>query len=107
MLQMKQINSNKMYAILAIALLTPTFMFSQDLIGEIENWKGQIKIVAQALIGVFAIGGGIYAYMKVQNDDGGSGKKAILNFVGAFNVRCFIFCCNRIFLRVNDEHKQA
>lgn len=98
MLQMKQINSNKMYAILAIALLTPTFMFSQDLIGEIENWKGQIKIVAQALIGVVAIGGGIYAYMKVQNDDGGSGKKAILNFVGALMFGALFFAVIEFFL---------
>ena len=48
---------------------------------RINRTRDQVKLIVQAVIGLAALGGGLYAYFKVQSDDGGSGKKAIGNFV--------------------------
>lgn len=52
-----------------------------NLISQINSWKATLLLVSRSVIGLAAIGGGVYTYFKVQADDGGSGKKAIGNFV--------------------------
>lgn len=48
---------------------------------KIQSYGSDLKNIVNAVIGLSAIGGGLYTYFKVQNDDGGSGKKAIGNYI--------------------------
>ena len=48
---------------------------------QIKGYKEDVKNIINAILGLSALGGGLYTYFKVQNDDGGSGKKAIGNYV--------------------------
>lgn len=72
------------YVLIAILLL-PELVHAQQggsqLISQINSWKATLLLVSRSVIGLAAIGGGVYTYFKVQADDGGSGKKAIGNFV--------------------------
>ena len=54
---------------------------SGSLEGAIDNWADRLETIGKSVIGLAAIGGGIYTYFKVQSDDGGSGKKAIGNYI--------------------------
>lgn len=62
-------------------------LFAQDeraqIFSKLEGYRGLLKDLVQTIIGICALGGGLYSYFKVQTDDGGSGKKAIGNFVFA------------------------
>jgi len=74
-------NSYLILLVIALVLL-PTIIYAQgDLVNQIQTWTQQLKTVARAILGLVAIGGGVYTYFKVQSDDGGSGKKAIGNYV--------------------------
>ncbi len=64
-----------------IMLLAVAPLFAQDLEGQLIEWTVKAKRIAQLVIGFAAIGGGVYAFFKVQTDEGGAGKKQIGNFV--------------------------
>lgn len=78
---MKKVHLKRL-AIIAL-FLVPTFAVAQDLVGQIETWKQNLRIVVNSIIGLVAIGGGIYVYLKMSNSDGDSGKKALLNYIGS------------------------
>lgn len=68
------------------------FFYSENLFAEggdaaifsaLEKYRNLLKRLVEAIIGICSLGGGLYSYFKVQTDDGGSGKKAIGNFVFA------------------------
>ena len=61
---------------LCFTLLAITPIFAQ-LEQQLTDWTEQAKTIAQLIIGLAAVGGGLYAFFKVQTDDGGTGKKAI------------------------------
>ena len=50
---------------------------------KLANYRRLLKNLVEIIIGICSLGGGLYSYFKVQTDDGGSGKKAIGNFVFA------------------------
>ena len=62
-------------------------LFAQNgeatIFSELERYRKLLKDLVQVIIGICSLGGGLYSYFKVQTDDGGSGKKAIGNFVFA------------------------
>mgnify|MGYP003450786250 CR=1 FL=1 len=68
-----------------VLLVIPTLVHAQSgggtLVAQIDSWKATLLLISRSVIGLAAIGGGVYTYFKVQADDGGSGKKAIGNFV--------------------------
>ena len=68
-----------------VLLVIPTLVYAQSgggtLVAQIDSWKATLLLISRSVIGLAAIGGGVYTYFKVQADDGGSGKKAIGNFV--------------------------
>ncbi|MBD3906768.1 MULTISPECIES: DUF4134 domain-containing protein [Chryseobacterium] len=74
-----------------LLLLTPEMMFA-DINGEISKWKGTARTVGKSIIGLAAIGGAVLTYFKMQTDDGSSGKKALMNYIGAliFGAVAFI-----------------
>lgn len=69
------------------------FLYSENLFAEgaeenviytkLANYRRLLKNLVEIIIGICSLGGGLYSYFKVQTDDGGSGKKAIGNFVFA------------------------
>ena len=69
------------------------FFYSENLFAEgggeaaifskLEGYRQLLKRLVQVIIGICSLGGGLYSYFKVQTDDGGSGKKAIGNFIFA------------------------
>lgn len=67
---------------LAFTLLavSPMLAQEQDLGSQLTAWTQTGKSIVQAIILLASLGGGLYAYFKVQTDDGGNGKKAIGNF---------------------------
>jgi hypothetical protein len=65
---------------------------------QLVEWTAQAKIIAQLVIGLAAVGGGLYAYFKVQTDDGGTGKKAIGNFVLALIFGAVLIAVIEFFL---------
>lgn len=71
-------------------LLFPEFMFA-DVSGEISKWKATARNAAKALIGLAAIGGGVYTFFKMQTDDGSSGKKQLLTYIGALIFAALMF----------------
>ncbi len=82
---MKKFN-NYLPVILFLALfLLPELIFAQggSLDGEIKKWSGQAKTIGRTVMGLAAIGGAVMVYFKMQNDDGSSGKKALMTYVGA------------------------
>lgn len=68
-----------------VLFVIPTLVHAQSgggtLVAQIDSWKATLLLISRSVIGLAAIGGGVYTYFKVQADDGGSGKKAIGNFV--------------------------
>ena len=79
---MKKINY--LFAIIFIALLfLPELTFAQGIDGAISKWSDQAKTVGRTVMGLAAIGGAVLVYFKMQNDDGSSGKKALMTYVGA------------------------
>lgn len=85
---MKKNDLKNVFIALAIIAL---FLYSENLfaqeegavIAEINKWRNSLKLIVQSVIGLCSLGGGLYSYFKVQTDDGGSGKKAIGNFLFA------------------------
>ncbi|WP_103248457.1 DUF4134 domain-containing protein [Chryseobacterium phosphatilyticum] len=71
-------------------LLLPELMFA-DIVGEVNKWNTKARLVAKAIVGLSAIGGGVYAYFKMQTDDGSAGKKALLSFLGALIFAAVMF----------------
>lgn len=67
-----------------LVLFIPELIHAQagggTLVAQIDSWKATLLLVSRSVIGLAAIGGGVYTFFKVQADDGGSGKKAIGNF---------------------------
>lgn len=66
--------------------LVSTMSFAQDIdwAGATDavasNWEG-IRGFARVVVGLIAAGSAIFVYVKMTNDEGGSGKKSLLNFV--------------------------
>lgn len=81
------------YILLAVVLLVPIIMiYGQDgLEGEITAWRDKVKPVVKAIIGLVSVGGGLIAYFKTNSDEGGSGKKAIGNFLLALIFGAALF----------------
>ena len=85
---MKTRNFNNMLIAMFVVCL---FFYSENLFAvdtsvierELDGWRIALKRLVQVIIGICSLGGGLYSYFKVQTDDGGSGKKAIGNFVFA------------------------
>lgn len=78
--------NKKTFIYLTLALIIiPGVMQAQNgggnLVAQIDSWKTTLLQVARSVIALAAIGGGVYTYFKVQADDGGSGKKAIGNYI--------------------------
>lgn len=73
-----------------LLLMTPDLLFA-DINGQIQSWSGKAKIVGKSIIGLAAIGGGVITYFKMQTDDGSSGKKALLNYIGALIFGAIVF----------------
>lgn len=78
-----------------ILLMLPSLMEAQNnggaLVQQIDSWKAQLAIVVKSVIGLSAIGGGCYAYFKMQSDEGGNGKKALGSFAGALIFAALMF----------------
>ncbi|OXA65950.1 hypothetical protein B0A67_24010 [Flavobacterium aquidurense] len=76
---------NIIYYLSIAMIFLPMITYAQqgggDLVSKINTWKATLLLVSRAVIGLAAIGGGLHTYFKVQADDGGSGKKAIGNFI--------------------------
>lgn len=72
---------NKKTLLLIAILIIPQVILANNLVAQIDSWKQTLLLISRSVIGLAAIGGGVYTYFKVQADDGGSGKKAIGNFV--------------------------
>lgn len=76
---------------LIVMFVVCLFFYSENLFAvdtsvierELDGWRIALKRIIQSIIGICSLGGGLYSYFKVQTDDGGSGKKAIGNFVFA------------------------
>lgn len=66
--------------VLVLIAVSPILAQEQDLGTALNGWTRTAKSILQAIIGLASVGGGGYAYMKVNTDDGGNGKKAIGNF---------------------------
>jgi len=80
-------------------VLLPTIIYAQgDLINQINTWKNQLKLVARAVMGLVAIGGGIYVFFKMQSDDGGSGKKALGNYILALVFAALLWAIIEFFV---------
>ncbi len=86
---MKTRNFNNMLIAMFVVCL---FFYSENLFAEsgeaaifsaLERYRQLLKRLVQVVIGICSLGGGLYSYFKVQTDDGGSGKKAIGNFIFA------------------------
>jgi len=91
----------KMYlknALIIILVLLPSLIFAQDLLNQIDDWKDSLKIVARSFVGLVAIGGGVYVYMKMSNSDGDSGKKALLNFLGSLIFAALMWAIIEFFI---------
>ncbi|REC39853.1 DUF4134 domain-containing protein [Chryseobacterium sp. 5_R23647] len=91
----KQINNKKVFKILTTIfacglLFLPDLMYA-DIVGELNKWNTKAKLAAKAVVGLAAIGGGVYAYFKMQTDDGSAGKKALLSFIGALIFAAVMF----------------
>lgn len=80
-----------------LGLMTISPLFAQ-LEQQLTDWTEQAKIIAQLVVGLAAVGGGLYAYFKVQTDDGGTGKKAIGNFVLALIFGAVLIAVIEFFL---------
>ena len=94
-------NKYKFLVLIAVSLFFSLSSFAQDLSplsDRINRTSEQIKTIVQAVIGLVALGGGIAAYMKVNADDGGSGKKAIGNFVLALIFGSLIIVLIEVFI---------
>lgn len=81
---MKKKNFNFMFLTMLLfpfIVNAQSLVISLDLVSQINSWRATLILISRSVIGLAAIGGGIYTYFKVQSDDGGSGKKAIGNFV--------------------------
>lgn len=83
---------------LCFTLLAVSPIFAQELETQLTEWTAQAKTIAQLVIGLAAVGGGLYAYFKVQTDDGGAGKKAIGNFVLALIFGAVLIAVIEFFL---------
>lgn len=81
----------KIILLLTFTLLPFLAMAQGDLEGQIQNWSNQLRTVAKAVVSMAAIGGGMYAYFKMQSDEGGNGKKALGSFVGALVFAALMF----------------
>ena len=84
---------------LCFTLLAIAPIFAQ-LEQQLTDWTAQAKTISQLVIGLAAVGGGLYAYFKVQTDDGGTGKKAIGNFVLALIFGAVLIAIIEFFLGV-------
>lgn len=82
---------------ICLGLLTISPLFAQ-LEQQLTDWTESAKTIAQLVIGLAAVGGGLYAYFKVQTDDGGTGKKAIGNFVLALIFGAVLIAVIEFFL---------
>lgn len=92
--------NEKTITLVILFLLVPTvFVFGQELENQLKTWTNDIKKIAKLVIGLAAIGGGIYTYFKVQADDGGSGKKAIGNYVLALVFGALLFVIIDFFIK--------
>jgi hypothetical protein len=89
---------SKFYVIIAVLLLLPLCVDAQDLVGTINNWKRQLKLVLQAVIGLAALGGGAMAFLKVQSSGGDEGKKAIGVFITALIFGAVLFAVIEFFI---------
>ena len=94
----RKVDYKKVFLLALIALAPMATMYGQDLENQLETWTDNIKPIAKLIIGLAAIGGGIYTYFKVQSDDGGSGKKAIGNYVLALVFGAMLFVIIEFFL---------
>ena len=61
--------------------------FAQGGLGQIEStlnsWKDPVKSIARVLIALGAIIGAVWVFFKMQSAEGGEGKKALMNYIGA------------------------
>lgn len=71
-------------------LLAPGLLFA-DVNGEISKWTQNARRIAKSIIGLAAIGGGVIVYQKMQSDDGSSGKKALMSYIGALVFAALLF----------------
>lgn len=82
---MKKYNSKSQIVLVAL-LMTPllgVYAQEQNLIAELENWKGIAINVFNSIVGVAAVAGAFWVYTKMNTDEGGSGKKALITYLGA------------------------
>lgn len=84
--------------VLIVIAVSPIWAQEQDLGQAISEWTRTAKSIVQAVIGLGAVGGGLYAYFKVNTDDGGNGKKAIGNFVLALIFGAVVIALVEFFL---------
>lgn len=95
--------NKKIFFLCVVGFLTTGLLFAGDPTGldkianDINSYNAGIKKIVRAVLGLAAIGGGVYTYFKVQNDDGGSGKKAIGNYVLALIFGGIIFTIVEVF----------
>lgn len=72
----------------------PDWDAAADTIGD--QFSG-IRNVGRAIIGLSAVGGAVMVYLKLQSDEGGSGKKGLMNFLGGLIFVGVIFLVIEIF----------
>lgn len=91
----------KIFILCIVVFFIADVLFAQQgldqIADKINSYNAGIKNVVRAVLGIAAIGGGVYTYFKVQNDDGGSGKKAIGNYVLALIFGGIIFTIVEVF----------
>lgn len=101
---MKTKNKQIFYKLNALFLIMPFFMNAAGSVGggnlsqSINTWAGNLMLVVNSVIGLAALGGGLYTYFKVQSDEGGSGKKAIGNYVLALIFGALISAIIKFFI---------
>lgn len=95
--------NKKIVFLCVVAFLTTHFLFAGDptaldkIAEDIGKYNSGVKKIVNAILFLSAIGGGVYTYFKVQNDDGGSGKKAIGNYVLALIFGGILFTIVEVF----------
>lgn len=73
--------NSKIYLLTLVLLLLPLYsMEANNIVAEIKKWESQIIVIARAIIGLCAIGGGLLVYFKLQGEEG-AGKKAFGSFL--------------------------
>jgi len=83
-----QIKKNKKKVLSLILILGFSYLtFGQGGLGQIEStlnsWKDPVKSIARVLIALGAIIGAVWVFFKMQSAEGGEGKKALMNYIGA------------------------